>query len=382
MRLAIAQLDTSGLVPGDAARRLLDGARMAQRAGVQLLLCPYAALSYPISLDGPDQVDYALELAQAVAAIAQEAPVPVLVCGGVDANGFSGNVAFFIHDGAIDPIAVGGRAKETLGAAPGFDVDDVHFAVACTYDDMDKFADEGVDADAVIFASAHGFAASDALSAMGAGYSEGYLSDLAKDLHSWLVGAASLGGYGEDIYCGASFVVTPWGELAASAPAFEEHVLVYDLDPDAEGPLESPPEPVFFDRPLMMWLALSLGLSDLLRTQDMEDVALVLDGGLASALCCVLASDALGPMHVHALVPCTLDEARAARAKELAETLGVHRHALDATFARLAKDEVTMGIVAQIELARLASALRALPLVAYDKTGLALEAEGLAMRAG
>ena len=382
MRLAVAQLDTSALVPGDAARRLLDAARMASGGGARLLVCPYAALSYPIALDGPDQLDYALELTQAIATLAQEAPLPLLVCGGVDVNGFSGNVAFFIHDGAVDPVAVGAGAKEMIGAAPGFDVDDVRFVVACTYDDLDKYADEGVDTDVVVFASAHGFAATDALSAMGVGYSEGYLSDIARDLDAWLVGAASLGGYGEDVYCGASFVVAPWGELAARAPAFEEQLFVYDIDPDTEGPLETPPEPVFFDRPLMMWLALGLGLSDVLKAQNTEDVALTLDGSLASTLCCVLASDALGPMHVHALMPCTLDENRAARAREVAATLGVHVHAPDAKLARLAKDEVTLGVIAQIELARLSDALGALPLVPYDKTGLALEADGLLMRAG
>ena len=382
MRLAVAQLDTSALVPGDAARRLLDAARMAHGGGARLMVCPYAALSYPIALDAPDQLDYALELTQAIAAMAQEAPLPLLVCGGIDVNGFSGNVAFFVHDGSVDPIAVGSRTKEIVGAAPGFDVDGVRFVVACTYDDLDKYAEEGVDADIVVFAGAHGFAATDALSAMGAGYSEGYLSDIARDLDAWLVGAASLGGYGEDIYCGASCVVAPWGDLAASAPAFEEQLFMYDIDPDTEGPLETTPEPVFFDRPLMMWLALGLGLSDLLKVQGTEDVALALDGSLASSLCCVLASDALGPMHVHALVPCTLDEARAARARELAATLGVHMHGLDTKLVRLAKDEVTIGVVAQIELARLSAALGALPLVTYDKTGLALEADGLAMRAG
>lgn len=382
MRLAVAQLDTSGLVPGDAARRLLQSAHIAYAGGAELLVCPYSALSYPIPLDGSDQLDYALELAEAVAILVQEAPCPVLVCGGIDVNGFSGNVAFFIHDGLAEPIAVGAHAKEMIGAAPTFAVSGVRLALACNYDDLDRLADENTGADAVVFASAHGFAASDALSAMGAGYSEGYLSDYARDLDAWLIGASSLGGYGEDIFCGASCVVTPWGELAACAPAFEEYLLFCDVDPRAEGPLEAPVEPTYFDRPLMMWLALGLGLADMLRAQDVKDVAVALDGGLTSALCCVLASDALGPTHVHALLPCTLDEDRAARARELAETLSVVQHAPDAAYARLAKDEVAMGVVSQIELARLAEGVGALPLATLDKTGLALETDALTLRAG
>ena len=382
MRLAVAQLDTSGQVPGDAARRLLEAAGIAERGGAQLVVCPYATLSHPISPDVPDQLDYALELADAIALMTREAPCPLLVCGGIDMNGFSGNLALFIHDGLAEPIAVGKRPKAMMGAPTTFELEGVRFAVACTYDDLDALVDGNDDFDAVVFASAHSFAATDDLSAMAACYSEGHLRDLILDLDAWLVGAASLGGYGEDIFCGASFVCAPWGELAAQSPAFEEHLLVCDIDPDAEGPFETPPEPVYFDRALMMWLALGLGLTDLLRAQGVSDVAVALDGKLPSSLCCVLASDALGPTHVHALLPATLDEEGAARAKAVADVLGVAQHPPASKYARLAKDEATMAYVAQLELARLAGSVGALPLVTLDKTGLALEADRELVRGG
>lgn len=382
MRIAVAQLDTSGQVPGDAARRLLEAAGVAARGGARLVVCPYASLSHPFSPDVSDQADYALELTDAIAFMTREAPCPLLVCGGIDMNGFSGNLALFIHDGMAEPIAVGKRSKGILGAAPVFELDGMRFAVACTYDDLDALAESDEELDAVVFASAHGFAATDALSAMAAGYSEGYLRDLVMDLDTWLIGAASLGGYGEDVFCGASFVCAPWGELAAHGPAFEEYLLTCDIDPESEGPLEAPAEPVYFDRALMMWLALSLGLTDLLRSQGTDDVVVALDGSLTSSLCCVLASDALGPTHVHALLPATLDGEGAARAQTLADTLGVTCHAPTSKFARLAKDEATMDYVTQLELARLADSLGALPLVALDKTGLALEAGDVLVRGG
>ena len=376
MLIAVAQVDTSNLVPGDAARRLLDSARIAADDGARLMLCPYAALTHPIPPDSSDQVDYVLEVTEAIALLARETALPLLLCGAIDMNGFSGNLAFYVHDGVVEPVSAGDRGGVLPGVESMFELDGVSFAVACTHDDLGYLVESNTDADVVVFANAHSFSAADALTAMGSGFLEGTLSGLAQELDAWFVGAASLGGYGEDVYCGASFVVTPWGELAAHAPAFEEYLLIYDIDERSEGPLEMPAEPDYFDRPLMVWLALSLGLSDLLRTQGQTEVVLPLDGSLTSALLCVLASDALGPKHVHVVLPATIDEARSTYARELARALGVTQHAPGArTRARL--DEDGMRARVRSGIARLSAELGALPLCALDKTALALEPEAM-----
>lgn len=374
MLLSVAQIDTSNLVPGDAARRLLDSARIAAGAGARLMVCPYASLMHPIPPDAPDQMDYIIEVAEALGLLSREAPLPLLCCGADALNGFMGNLAFFVHDGLIEPVGVGARAGEAPGAEATFTLDGVRLAVASTHEDLDFLIENKTEADIVVFADAIGFCPADPLSAMGSGFLEGTLSGLAQELDAWLVGAASLGGYGEDVYCGASFVVTPWGELAARAPGFEESLLMHDIDVRFEGPLETPAEPDYYDRPLMVWLALSLGLADLLRVQGLDDVLLPLDGGLVSSLLCVLASDALGPVHVHAVMPATADSERAKRADSLAQKLGVVRHVPDSSFGMPPGEAGLKGRV-RIELARLSAELKALPLLCLDKTALCLEPE-------
>lgn len=382
MLIAVAQLDTCTMVPGEAARRLLDSVRVAADAGARLVVCPYATLLSPASPDIADQGDYLVEATETLNRISREAACPVILCGGIDMNGMGGSMAMYVHDGAVQPLSVG----EPVGALPGavseIELDGLRLALACTHDDLEYLMEEKTDANVVIFANAHSFCASDTLSSMGSGYLEGTLSTIAQELDAWFVGAASLGGYGEDIFCGASFVVTPWGELAAHAPAFEEYLLMYDIDARSEGPLEAPDEPDFFDRPLMVWLALRLGLADLMRAQGVRDVLVALDGSLNSALLCVLASDALGPTHVHALVPATLDEVRARWARDVASALGVVCHEPKRMPLRMARDEVAVARVAQGELARLAAELDALPLLSFDKTALALEPERLGLFVG
>lgn len=50
------------------------------------------------------------------------------------------------------------------------------------------------------------------------------------------------------------------------------------------------------------WQALVLALKDFVAAQGMQDVVPALDGTLSAAVLATLASDALGPMHVHALL--------------------------------------------------------------------------------
>ena len=372
MFVAVAQLDTSNLVPGDAARRLLDSARIAADAGARIMVCPYASLMHPFPPDATDQMDYVIEMTEALALLSRETAVPLLAFGALDMNGFTGSLAFYIHDGVVEAIAAPARAQDMPGVASDFMLDGARVVVATTQNDLESLIEDKVEADVVVFANELNFSASDPLSAMASGFLEGTLSGFAQDLDAWIVGAASLGGYGEDVFCGASFVLAPWGELAARAPAFEEHLLMHEFDVASEGPLEAPAEPDYYDRPLMMWLALSLGLSDLLRAQGLEDVVVPLDGTLGSSLLCVLASDALGPKHVHAVLADTSDEARSRRALELACALGVERHALKGP-SGAGLDEALRRAFVRSEMARLSREIGALPLLAHDKTALALE---------
>ena len=54
----------------------------------------------------------------------------------------------------------------------------------------------------------------------------------AKASGAWLVDVGALKLYGESVYCGSSFVLSPAGELVAAAPDFEEGFVSCEVGAD------------------------------------------------------------------------------------------------------------------------------------------------------
>ena len=147
-----------------------------------------------------------------------------------------------------------------------------------------------------------------------------------------------VGGQDELVFDGGSVVFGPQGELLAQAPAFEEHLLISDIeleqvfrarlhdprrrhtlraepasvnrlfagDPGAEGPVKrtpvqpprSAPAAVPHDELAEVYDALVLGTRDYVEKNGFSRVLLGLSGGIDSALVAVVAADALGPDRV------------------------------------------------------------------------------------
>ncbi|HEU5030250.1 MAG TPA: NAD+ synthase [Spirillospora sp.] len=145
----------------------------------------------------------------------------------------------------------------------------------------------------------------------------------------------TVGGQDELVFDGDAVIVGPDGSLLARAPQFVEHLLVADLalpaaDPAAEpgrtpadahdgttitidrlvlsaDPLPAyPVEPQTVAEPLddlaEIYAALVLGTRDYVRKNGFRSVILGLSGGIDSALVATIASDALGPENVHAVL--------------------------------------------------------------------------------
>jgi NAD+ synthase (glutamine-hydrolysing) len=210
----------------------------------------------------------------------------------------------------------------------------------------------------------------------------------AQEMNAWFVGVASVGGYGTEVYAGGSFVIDPQGALVAAAPSFEDALLVADVDvsPAAEHiaghetgradgraaeyalshvahdmPHLDPYEPALY-----AWQAVARAIADFAEAQAKTDVALALDGSLSSQAIAVLASDALGPAHVHVLVSSCAGRL-AASCRELARRLRIDQR--DGTAPAQGFDARDW---AGLELARLARESQALVLGTWDKTALAL----------
>src|SRR5581483_11540745 len=137
-----------------------------------------------------------------------------------------------------------------------------------------------------------------------------------------------VGGQDELVFDGASFVMDASGEVVASAPQFEEDLLVVDLevrpvfrkrllDPRgrataaalptvlvSETSRASAPEVAPRVAPVLapvdeVYRALVLGTHDYVTKNGFTDVVIALSGGVDSSLVACIAVDALGAEHVH-----------------------------------------------------------------------------------
>lgn len=359
MRIAIAQLASRAGDFRATAERMLAVARRAQGRGAQLVVFPWALLTGALSEDYPDLPGYYLDLLACLADLADGAPCPLLVSVSAGADYADGSLGLLVAGGRVTPVEV---ASEAPGCAR-FELDGASFVVAYTYGQLDALMEGGAHADVTLFVSSERFGVDDDASAMGQALVEGGLAEDVASLGSWLVGVGSVGGYGDEVFCGSSFVLAPWGELAAQAASFEEELLVADVDLSSEGPLPEPLTPEVYDRRLTLWQALAQALSDLVGAEGAPGVALALDGSLSSSVLAVLATDALGPLRVRALVcgeGAALDDARA-----LAGTLRLD--------AREAPRPLPSAPERAAALAEAALDGGLLPLSSLDKTAFALE---------
>ena len=189
---------------------------------------------------------------------------------------------------------------------------------------------------------------------------EEMLATRARDNSCWIVYLNAVGAQDELIFDGRSLVLDENGDVVARGPAFEEALLLVDVDPttavarrlrDARRrslarALRELPEPRVVEMqpavahgrsaaaPVVadvlddleeMRRAIELGLRDYARKNGFTDVVLGLSGGIDSALTAALAAEALGPEHVVCVsMPSRFSsEGTRADARLVAESLGV-----------------------------------------------------------
>jgi NAD+ synthase (glutamine-hydrolysing) len=188
---------------------------------------------------------------------------------------------------------------------------------------------------------------------------EEMLATRARDNSCWIAFVNAVGAQDELIFDGHSLVLDQDGRIVARAPAFEEALLVVDVDATtaigrrlrdarrralarARGSLPDPPvidvprghgadgkpaQPVvtpLLDELEQMRLALELGLRDYVEKNGFGEVVLGVSGGIDSALTAALAAEALGPERVVCVsMPSQFSsEGTKADAKRVAENLG------------------------------------------------------------
>ena len=376
MRIGIVQIDT---VPGAFAQtseRILAQAKRAAEQKADLVVFPLAALAGVALPPFADRPAFLADIADTVMEIAGQLPCPALIAVPIDNDELEcGFDALLVDHGKVRPLCMeaylkaGAAVDETSAEVAEFDLADAHVAVALSYDDLDTLANYDYGADVIIYLSGNPFALDDPSSMMGANLADARFVDDARTCGAWFVGVAPIGGYGDEVFCGSSFVLDPKGNLVAELPAFEEALQVVEVgessdDAFAHGASVLTPE--VFDAPFAAWEAVCLGIQDFVKKQGATDVALTLDGTLASQVLLVLASDALGPLHVHALVGAAAGSGAPA-CRDLARRLRVDQVDGPGHLADFDAHDLD-----ELSLAALARQHDAVALSALDKTALAL----------
>lgn len=390
MKIALAQIAT---IAGDfevTAKRMEGFAERAQAEGASLIVFPYASLTGPQAVDEADLDAYASDATDTLQHLAEALPIAAIVPVVREAAGEVQAEAFLLEDGAVTPLRMSALAS-SVGAIsreasldpladmpapdlPEFEFGGVRLGIAFTLDDLDDYRDYDFNIDVCLFLPSEGFVLGDPDAALSQALGENRYPDDAQQMGAWIACADSVGGYGSTVFAGAGFVLGPKGELVQAAPLLEETLMVFDTDAEApaagSGGVMVPSEGPDYRT---LWQVLVRGLADLVREGPHEKVALMLDGSLASGLLAVLATDALGPLRVEALVA-----GGDAEAQELAGRLHLDFRTPDfrlpvpqpgAWASGSAELEQTIQEAFLAELARQSDALL---LVADDKTGLAV----------
>lgn len=144
-------------------------------------------------------------------------------------------------------------------------------------------------------------------------------SNICKKQNAYLLYCNLVGGQDELVFDGASFVMSPEGEILAKAESFKEEILFFDTDAELSNPVVSSKRPVKTlnlnitaenkpaiekkeliqkDKYADTYQALVLGVGDYVRKNGFSGVIIGLSGGIDSALTAAIAVDALGKENV------------------------------------------------------------------------------------
>lgn len=386
MKIALVQINATMCAYEETIARMLSAASTFERQGADLVIFPATTLTgfNPQSLLNQEGVE--TDIALVLDELAERASVPILVPFLFESSGQPVPEVAYIHDKKIVPLRMGASVAylKAHGHMPEdepvmqFVQQDTDFGVALDLEGLAAYSAGSENADVIIYLPFSGFCADDEVTSMGATLGDGFYIGEATKANSWLVGVNSIGAQDEIVYSGGSFVISPWGEIAAALPNFEEAMELVEVEPLSEGPLEEPLAPAPYQRTRMIWGALTLALRDFVDKQGVRGVGLLLTGDLLTSVLAALAVDALGPMRVWGLLVPSADEDALKDARHLAHNLRIHAEEVNKSDFKQAAELIESNPLAVIRLLARAAAPQILGpgllmLTAVDKTALALQ---------
>lgn len=348
MRIAVAQMNTQA---GDfefTAQTMLEYAQRAQQQGAELIIYPAPTLTGLLSVPEADIEGLFADLSEVISSLSEKLPIAALVPVVTEFDGNAASEALLVRNGAVTPLKLTAQIAHMSALARSgssvqtpdentfelakFDAGGLTFGIAFTYEDLDAWQDVDDSLDAVIYLPYFGFAVDDSSSAMGMAVTESrYLSDV-EEFDSWLIAANAVGAYGNQVFCGSSFFLSPSGDLVKQASSFSEDLVVCDVDQDTIENFDREDTAGVYNSALTTWGVLATGVRDYTVKSGFNGAFIAVDGSLNSLVTLALASDALGPMRVHAMLLPNEDFRATSAAELLATKLRVHKIDIDKAF--------------------------------------------------
>ncbi len=160
----------------------------------------------------------------------------------------------------------------------------------------------------------------------------------------FLVYVNQVGGHDDLLFDGGSLILDKAGNVLARAKAFEEDLLVADLDQADANRVEVHPKRIEGIR-----RALVLGIRDYLRKCGFNSVVIGLSGGIDSAVTAALAVEALGPDRVQGVaMPSRYSSTHSVEdAQQLADNLGIDFTIIPIEQAHRAVEEAVAPVFAK-----------------------------------
>lgn len=312
MKIAIAQVPSANGDLGQAAERIKAYCSRAAEGGADLCVFPANVIAPAVPVAMPDREGLLVDMAQLCSRLAGELACPAIVPVALPGSDEPVLEAVQVGPDGVVPLRLLGALSRATADDPGdedpglslpqVEVGGLTLGIAFTYEELEEYVDYDYRVDAVLFLSTYGFATDDAASALGASILESRFRADADAMGAWVVGVGPVGRSDLEVFCGASFVVAPWGELACQAPSFEEAIVFADVRKGEEGPLKEAVTPQVFDPSIIAWEAVTEGTRGIVSSLGKTSARLVVDGGMPSMLACAVATDALGPVNVRPTV--------------------------------------------------------------------------------
>lgn len=233
--------------------------------------------------------------------------------------------------------------------------------------------------DALVYLPFDSFNKIDCLTAGSAGLKDAKVRQWAQQADMWVLCVNGVGGFEDQVFCGGSYCVTPWGEVQDAFPVFDSKRKVIDVDFGAEGPLRHPVHlEKDYEQDAFTYPALVLATSDFILKSGFEGATFVMTGDLATSLLAVHLVDALGPKKVVAVLapgaPGDTKQCLAGlrAAKKIADALHITYHSIYDSADKNVEDAFSFRQAARSLALSLAEKYNYASVTANDKTAFAL----------